>query len=258
MSVSPEATPQLEDRFFLNRAHGLEHQRIEALRQDLEAGHPWVFGEELEQVLQQWAAKAMRSPVVYSATWQPPEAAGPPAEVSMAPALILRRRAANHLLTYYEHIHEALPAPQARSPLGLAAPLEPQQRSAWRTSSAMRDEPIPSKAARRSRPCCVADGFPGFGQAPEPAKGTPSHPVRLPGLGRWSGVRGRRRTRERPGGYRAEASAESRPILAARLLCAWALLVGVSGAAARRREGRRRTRRRAARRAGRGRTGGRR
>ena len=72
----------------------------------------------------------MRSPVVYSATWQPPEAAGSPAEVSMAPALILRRRAANHLLTYYEHIHEALPGPQARSPLGPAAPLEPQQRSA--------------------------------------------------------------------------------------------------------------------------------
>ncbi|MFF0522347.1 AAA domain-containing protein [Actinomadura nitritigenes] len=145
VSVPPEATPQLEDRFFLNRAHGLEPQRIETLRQDLEAGRPWILGEEVEQVLQQWAAKAMRSPVAFSATWQRPGAAGSPAEVSMAPALILRRRAANHLLTYYEHIHEALSGPQARSPLGLAqllAPLEPQQRAAWRSSSAMRAEPI--------------------------------------------------------------------------------------------------------------------
>ncbi|HEU5031552.1 MAG TPA: AAA domain-containing protein [Spirillospora sp.] len=183
VSVSPEATPQLEDRFFLNRAHGLEPQRIEALRQDLEASRPWILGEEVEQVLQQWAAKAMRSPVAYSATWQRPEAAGSPAGVAMAPALILRRRAANHLLTYYEHIHEALSGPQARSPLGLAqlvAPLEPQQRSAWRTPSAMRAEPIltedplyplPANAAQRevfdllrTDTALVVQGPPGTGK----------------------------------------------------------------------------------------------
>ncbi|MFF4990240.1 AAA domain-containing protein [Streptosporangium saharense] len=131
--LTAEGAVRLEDQAFLDTNDGWVPERSAALAEEIatQSLHP-LSSEALEQ-LAQWQERALQRPVAFSAEWEPPRDPEVGARLTYAPALVLRPRDRNALLSFYDRIADSL-ASEAHAPLGLAQlvlPLSAEERANW-------------------------------------------------------------------------------------------------------------------------------
>lgn len=152
VTLTDNAEPILEDCLFLREQDGFALSQTDPIHASLsEVVHP--LDEQTIKLLRSWAAQALETPASFSEEWEHPQTGGSPtAQVSFAPALILRERGRNRLLEFYARIEQALSGPQPDVPLGWAQllfPMSAEERLAWRATSSggavkpiLKDEPL--------------------------------------------------------------------------------------------------------------------
>ncbi|MFE9685415.1 AAA domain-containing protein [Streptomyces sp. NPDC006285] len=131
--LAVDAAARLEDRSFLDSDDGWAAERAAALSEEIAAGALHPLSEAAMERLAQWQERVLQRPVAFSAEWQPPRAPEPGARLTHAPALVLRPRDRNALLSFYDTIADTVAA-EAYAPLGLAQlvlPLNDRERTAW-------------------------------------------------------------------------------------------------------------------------------
>ncbi|MFE9952966.1 AAA domain-containing protein [Streptomyces sp. NPDC005531] len=154
-----EGAIRLEDQAFLDTDDGWTAEQAAALSEAIagQSLHP-LSGEVLDE-LAQWQERVLQRPVAFSADWQPPREPEPGARLTCAPALLLRPRDRNALLSFYDRIADSIAA-DAHAPLGLAQlvlPLSTEQRASWSGSRSpiaplFSDDPLfPGKTNDRQR-----------------------------------------------------------------------------------------------------------
>lgn len=131
--LSSESALRLEDQDFLDSDDGWVRERGAALSEELTARAVNPLGPEALEQLAQWQEQATTRPMGFSAEWEPPRVQEPSAQLTYAPALVMRPRNVNSLLRFYDQIAETVAA-EGHAPLNLAQmvlPLSPEDRAAW-------------------------------------------------------------------------------------------------------------------------------
>ncbi|MFE5125006.1 AAA domain-containing protein [Streptomyces sp. NPDC056669] len=124
---------RLEDQAFLDTDDGWAPERSAALAEEIAAQSLHLLGSEALEQLAQWQERVLQRPVAFSAEWQPPREPEVGTRLTYAPALVLRPRDRNALLSFYDRIADSV-ASEAHAPLGLAQlvlPLNPEERTNW-------------------------------------------------------------------------------------------------------------------------------
>ncbi|MER5784458.1 AAA domain-containing protein [Streptomyces mobaraensis] len=153
-----EGAVRLEDQAFLDTDDGWVPERSAALAEEIAAQPLHLLGTETLEQLAQWQERVLQRPVAFSAEWHPPretDAVG--AQLTFAPALVLRPRDRNALLSFYDRIADSVAA-EAHAPLGLAQlvlTLSSEERASWGDSEVpplFGDDPLfPGKTNERQR-----------------------------------------------------------------------------------------------------------
>ncbi|MFD7281823.1 AAA domain-containing protein [Streptomyces sp. NPDC059862] len=152
-----EGAVRLEDQAFLDTDDGWAPERSAALAEEIAAQSMHLLGSEALDQLAQWQERVLQRPVAFSAEWQPPREPETGARLTYAPALVLRPRDRNALLSFYDRIADSV-ASEAHAPLGLAQlvlPLSSEQRANWggrEIPPLFGDDPLfPGKTNERQR-----------------------------------------------------------------------------------------------------------
>ncbi|RZT79674.1 AAA domain-containing protein [Micromonospora violae] len=145
--VSLDERMKVEDQDFLTSRDGYRTNG---------SGSPWYDGDvqirpfspEVVNWLQRWKRRRWDRALPFTEDpWGPPSHEEPgAAQLTLAPALFLRRRNRKGLERVYDAIAGSLQEPSVPTPLGLAqlvAPIEPTQRRAWLTNT-QHDRPVNS------------------------------------------------------------------------------------------------------------------
>ncbi|MER5973490.1 AAA domain-containing protein [Streptomyces sp. NPDC002055] len=155
--LTSEGAVRLEDQAFLDTDDGWASERSAALAEDIAAQSLHLLGQEVLEQLTQWQDRALQRPVSFSAEWQPPREPEPGARLTYAPALVLRPRDRNALLSFYDRIADSV-ASEGHAPLGLAQlvlPLNSEERASWNDREIpplFGDDPLfPGKTNERQR-----------------------------------------------------------------------------------------------------------
>ncbi|MFI1502102.1 AAA domain-containing protein [Streptomyces platensis] len=155
--LTSEGAVRLEDQAFLDTDDGWASERSAALAEDIAAQSLHLLGQEVLEQLTQWQDRALQRPVSFSAEWQPPRDPEPGARLTYAPALVLRPRDRNALLSFYDRIADSV-ASEGHAPLGLAQlvlPLNSEERASWNDREIpplFGDDPLfPGKTNERQR-----------------------------------------------------------------------------------------------------------
>jgi very-short-patch-repair endonuclease len=182
--LANDAAARFEDREFLGQDDGYQIDRAEHPRTELSDRDAHPLAEDTWLLLQRWVELAFDEPVRSDRGWDRPDFSSDTISLTLAPAILLRRRDTGSLADYYDHIAASLSGPGARSPLGLAqlvTPLEREERLKWddgyapgrRTGSLPPDAlfPLPANDAQRdvlermhSDTAVVVQGPPGTGK----------------------------------------------------------------------------------------------
>ncbi|NED19637.1 AAA family ATPase [Streptomyces sp. SID9913] len=128
-----EGAVRLEDQAFLDTDDGWAPERSAALAEEIASQSLHLLGTEALEQLAQWQERVLQRPVAFSAEWQPPREPEAGARLTYAPALVLRPRDRNALLSFYDRIADSVAA-EAHAPLGLAQlvmTLGPAERANW-------------------------------------------------------------------------------------------------------------------------------
>ncbi|MFJ7902229.1 AAA domain-containing protein [Streptomyces sp. NPDC096198] len=128
-----EGAVRLEDQAFLDTDDGWAPERSAALAEEIAAQSMHLLGTEALEQLAQWQERVLQRPVAFSAEWQPPREPEAGARLTYAPALIVRPRDRNALLSFYDRIADTV-ASESHAPLGLAQlvlPLNSEERANW-------------------------------------------------------------------------------------------------------------------------------
>lgn len=148
---------RLEDQAFLDTDDGWTPERSAALAEDIAAQSLHLLATEALEHLAQWQERVLQRPVAFSAEWQPPHEPEAGARLTYAPALVIRPRDRNALLSFYDTIADSV-ASEAHAPLGLAQlvlPLDSEQRANWdgrEVPPLFGDDPLfPGKTNERQR-----------------------------------------------------------------------------------------------------------
>ncbi|WNI16382.1 AAA domain-containing protein [Actinacidiphila sp. ITFR-21] len=131
--LASESSLRVEDRDFLDSDDGWDPERSTAVAEDLEARSPHPLSDVVLEQLPQWQERALSRPTAFSAEWVPPGEPEAAAQLTYAPALILRPRDRNALLRCYEQIAASV-ATEEHAPLGLAQlvlTLDAEERAQW-------------------------------------------------------------------------------------------------------------------------------
>lgn len=131
--LASESSLRVEDRDFLDSDDGWDPERSTAVAEDLEARSPHPLSDLVLEQLPQWQERALSRPTAFSAEWVPPREPEPGAQLTYAPALIMRPRDRNALLRCYEQIAASV-ATEEHAPLGLAQlvlTLDSEERAQW-------------------------------------------------------------------------------------------------------------------------------
>jgi very-short-patch-repair endonuclease len=132
--IDPDGVTRVQDRELLDGEPGFDASRVETVHDQVRDGAvaaPLVDCEPLAKV---WAERALDEMSPFVAEWAPFVEAPAPAEVRLAPAVVLRRRERASLIGYYDEMLAALRGPRAKAPLGLAqlvTSMEAPERLAW-------------------------------------------------------------------------------------------------------------------------------
>ncbi|MEU9123505.1 AAA domain-containing protein [Streptomyces sp. NPDC048506] len=152
-----EGAVRLEDQAFLDTDEGWAPERSAALAEEIAAQSLHLLGTEALEQLAQWQERVLQRPVAFSAEWQPPREPEAGARLTYAPALVLRPRDRNALLSFYDRIADSVSS-EAHAPLGLAQlvlPLSPEERANWdgrEIPPLFGDDPLfPGKTNERQR-----------------------------------------------------------------------------------------------------------
>ncbi|WP_416969871.1 AAA domain-containing protein [Streptomyces sp. 4F14] len=152
-----EGAVRLEDQAFLDTDDGWAPERSAALAEEIAAQSIHLLGTEALEQLAQWQERVLQRPVAFSAEWQPPREPEAGARLTYTPALIVRPRDRNALLSFYDRIADSM-ASEAHAPLGLAQlvlTLGPEERANWdgrEIPPLFGDDPLfPGKTNERQR-----------------------------------------------------------------------------------------------------------
>ncbi|MEV6986150.1 DEAD/DEAH box helicase [Sphaerisporangium sp. NPDC051017] len=148
--VLGETAPVLQDRELLADLPGVTFHRSERLRQRVREGEGVGLQDSMVDVLKSWCDRGLETAAEYRAGWEPSPAATRPAEVRLAPALMLRRRDRGSLISYYDAMMDTLTGPDPQAPLGFAqlvSALEPAERMAF-----LRERATPSRGSIGDEP----------------------------------------------------------------------------------------------------------
>ncbi|MFC7326188.1 AAA domain-containing protein [Marinactinospora rubrisoli] len=152
-----EGAVRLEDQAFLDTDDGWAPERSAALAEEIAAQSLHLLGTAALEQLAQWQERVLQRPVAFSAEWQPPHEPEAGARLTYAPALLLRPRDRNALLSFYDQIADRV-ASERHAPLGLAQlvmTLGPEERANWgdrEIPSLLGDDPLfPGKTNERQR-----------------------------------------------------------------------------------------------------------
>ncbi|MCX5365523.1 AAA domain-containing protein [Streptomyces sp. NBC_00124] len=152
-----EGAVRLEDQAFLDTDDGWAPERSAALAEEIAAQSMHLLGTEALEQLAQWQERVLQRPVTFSAEWQPPREAEAGARLTYAPALVVRPRDRNALLSFYDRISDSV-ASEANAPLGLAQlvlTLNSEERANWggrEIPPLFGDDPLfPGKTNERQR-----------------------------------------------------------------------------------------------------------
>ncbi|MFJ1749928.1 AAA domain-containing protein [Streptomyces sp. NPDC088116] len=155
--LTAEGAVRLEDQAFLDTDDGWAPERSAALAEEIASQSLHLLGQEVLEQLAQWQDRALQRPVSFSAEWQPPREPEAGARLTYAPALVLRPRDRNALLSFYDRIADNV-ASEGHAPLGLAQlvlPLNSEERSHWDVREIpplFGDDPLfPGKTNERQR-----------------------------------------------------------------------------------------------------------
>ncbi|MFD0883426.1 histone-like nucleoid-structuring protein Lsr2 [Streptosporangium algeriense] len=134
--VLGETASTLQDRELLADLKGFTPQRTDHLRRRVREGEGVALHNSVTDLLESWCDRALETEPrpKYLHDWAPGDAPAKPAEVRLAPALVLRKRDQGSLISYYDEMISSLTGPDAQAPLGLAqlvTPLEPAERTAF-------------------------------------------------------------------------------------------------------------------------------
>ncbi|MFB7380005.1 AAA domain-containing protein [Kitasatospora purpeofusca] len=148
---------RLEDRDFLDTDDGWVPERSAAFDEELSARPLHLLGEDALECLSQWLDLVLPRPVAFSSNWRPPAGPDAGARLTYAPALLMRPRDRNAVLSFYDRIAESVVS-ERKAPLGLAQlvmSLNSEDRRNWggRQAPALFDgEPLfPAKTNAQQR-----------------------------------------------------------------------------------------------------------
>ena len=155
--LTAEGAVRLEDQAFLDTDDGWAPERSAALAEEIASQSLHLLGQDVLEQLAQWQDRALQRPVSFSTEWQPPREPEAGARLTYAPALVLRPRDRNALLSFYDRIADSV-ASEGHAPLGLAQlvlPLNTEERSHWDVREVpplFGDDPLfPGKTNERQR-----------------------------------------------------------------------------------------------------------
>lgn len=115
--LTAEGAVRLEDQAFLDTDDGWAPERSAALAEEIASQSLHLLGQEVLEQLAQWQDRALQRPVSFSAEWQPPREPEAGARLTYAPALVLRPRDRNALLSFYDRIADSV-ASEGHAPWG--------------------------------------------------------------------------------------------------------------------------------------------
>ncbi|KUL47395.1 DNA/RNA helicase [Streptomyces sp. NRRL F-4489] len=152
-----EGAVRLEDQAFLDTDDGWAPERSAALSEEIAALSLHLLASETLEQLAQWQERVLQRPVAFSAEWQPPREPEVGARLTYAPALVLRPRDRNALLSFYDRIADSV-ASEGHAPLALAQlvmTLSAEERVNWdgrEIPPLFGDDPLfPGKTNERQR-----------------------------------------------------------------------------------------------------------
>ena len=127
---------QREDLDFLTGSGPFRRERAAAQQFDTMLEEIGPFSSEMDEWLDRWGRNCWSQPLAIDPTqWSPPASdATDEAQLSLAPALVVRKRDRGGLAAFYDRISEYLRQPDAAAPVGLAQlviALEPAERLRW-------------------------------------------------------------------------------------------------------------------------------
>jgi AAA domain-containing protein/restriction endonuclease-like protein len=139
VTVNRDVGPQLEDRQFLTDVVRQHAGLAEAVRDELEVSTPLPHTEQAAKLLAAWVERMLPDSPRLSTDRRKP-AGEPPSglTVTMAPAIVFRRRDRTHVVMYFERMLEVLQRETRMIPLGLAQllwDLDEDQRRRWLTET---------------------------------------------------------------------------------------------------------------------------
>ncbi|MFJ8624905.1 AAA domain-containing protein [Kitasatospora sp. NPDC093550] len=148
---------RLEDRDFLDTDDGWVPERSAAFDEELSARPLHLLGEDALECLSQWLDLVLPRPVAFSSNWRPPAGPEAGARLTYAPALLMRPRDRNAVLSFYDRIAESVVS-ERQAPLGLAQlvmSLNSEERQNWggrQAPALFGDEPLfPGKTNAQQR-----------------------------------------------------------------------------------------------------------
>lgn len=152
-----EGAVRLEDQAFLDTDDGWAPERSAALAEEIAAEPLHLLGSGALEQLAQWQERVLQRAVAFSAEWPPPREPEAGARLTYAPALVLRPRDRNALLSFYDRIADSV-ASEAHVPLRLAQLvllLDSEERANWdgrKIPPLFGDDPLfPGKTNERQR-----------------------------------------------------------------------------------------------------------
>ena len=152
--LDQDAALQLEDQDFLNEEDGYRRERAAALHDRISDCPQNPLHEDVGELVGDWSRLVFDEPVRYSAQWRTPDTAPSDAglrQITMSPAVILRKRDRSAVVDVYERALARLSSDDAEVPLNFAhliAPLTKDERFAWtaghrqRWTAALEEDPL--------------------------------------------------------------------------------------------------------------------
>lgn len=147
-SLAAEAATRLEDHEFLDSDDGYSAERTISIREQLATSAPHPLSEEAENITLEWRAVGLETAVQYDLESGPGREPAAQPQLSVSPALIVRRRNRNALVEFYDKIASSLTSLRSPgAPLGLAQllfPLDEAERMSWAANTSYGDGPLGS------------------------------------------------------------------------------------------------------------------
>ncbi|MGW2396038.1 AAA domain-containing protein [Kitasatospora sp. NPDC001664] len=155
--MTGDGAVRLEDGDFLETSDGWVPERSAAFSEELSTRPLHLLGQEALESLAQWQDLVLPRPMSFSSNWRPPVAPDASARLTFAPALLMRPRDRNAVLSFYDRIAETVVS-EHQAPLGLAQlvmPLDADDRRNWggrQPAPLFGDEPLfPGKTNAQQR-----------------------------------------------------------------------------------------------------------